>query len=107
MNMRTQHISEIYPNVISITQIRQDIDSLIQLLEKFPEVKVLRGQRILFTAVRPEESTKVLNQIKTSMSFFDRVSSKYAHKGTPSASEWVSNEREKMKQTKYYGTHRR
>lgn len=65
--MQTQNISDEFPNVISITKIRKDIDALMDLLEKHPKVRVLRGQEVLFDVYRPEteeeKSRKIINAV--------------------------------------------
>lgn len=106
--MQTQHISDIYPNAISITQVRQDIDALTDLLEKYPEVKVLRGQSILFNAVRPDVHTTKQEKVKEAVAFFKNVAKKYkAKKGELSATEWLIRERDRMRTKAYYDEHNR
>ena len=106
--MQTQHITDAIPNVISITQIRQDIDSLTDLLEKYPEVKVLRGQSILFHAVRPEAHTSKQKQRQEAAEFFRSVAKKHkVKKGEMSATEWLIRERDRMRTKEYYEEHNR
>ena len=106
--MQTQHISDIYPNTISITQIRQDIDALTDLLEKYPEVKVLRGQYVLFHAVRPAAHTSKQQQIQEAAAFFKSIAKKYpVKKGEMSATTWLIRERDKMRTKEYYDEHNR
>ena len=106
--MQTQHITDAIPNVISITQIRQDIDSLTDLLEKYPEVKVLRGQSILFHAVRPAAQFSKQQQRQEAAAFFKSVAEKYkAKKGEMSATEWLIRERDRMRTKVYYDEHNR
>ena len=45
--MQSQHLSEAYPNMISITQVRKDIDSLLTLLDKYPESEASLAYREL------------------------------------------------------------
>ncbi len=106
--MQTQHISDVIPNVISITQVRKDIDALTDLLEKYPEVKVLRGQSILFNAVRPVGETPKSQKRKAAVEFFQTVAKKYPlKKGELSATAWLIRERDRMRTKEYYEEHNR
>ncbi len=106
--MQTQHISDALPNVISITQIRQDIDSLTNLLEKYPEVKVLRGQDFIFKVVRLDSPQEKKQKRKEAAAFFKSVAKKYkSRKGTLSATEWLIRERDRMRTKDYYEEHNR
>lgn len=108
--MQTQHISDIYPNIISITEIRKDIDSLMGLLKKYPEVKVLRGQNIVFKVVRANPITKSerKQRIKKAAAFFKNMRKKYKTKpGELSATEWLIRERDRMHTKEYYEEHNR
>ncbi len=106
--MQTQHITDAIPNVISITQIRQDIDALTDLLEKYPEVKVLRGQSILFHAVRPVAQISKQEKRKEAVAFFKSIAKKYkTRKGEMSATAWLIRERDRMRTKAYYEEHNR
>lgn len=106
--MQTQHISDIYPNVISITRVRKDIDALTRLLEKYPEVAVLRGHTVLFKAVRSHFSKSKKEKIKEAVAFFKTVAKKYkAKKGELSATGWLIRERDRMRTKAYYDEHNR
>lgn len=106
--MSAQHISDIYPNVISITKIRKDIDALMDLLEKYPEVKVLRGQDVIFRAVRPENKADRKRKISEAIAFMDVIKNKYRRiKDKISASEWVIRERDRVRTKEYYAEHNR
>lgn len=106
--MQTQYLSEVYPNIISISKVREDIHALLNLLEKYPEVKVLRGQRILFTAVRHQDTIQDKDRVQKAVAFFDRISKKYRSKKTKiPASEWVIADREKRRKPSYYAKHYR
>lgn len=106
--MQTQHISDAIPNVISITQIRQDIDSLTDLLEKYPEVTVLKGQSVLFRAVRPDAETEKQAKRKAAAMFFQTIAKKYpVKKGELSATAWLIRERDRMRTKAYYDEHNR
>jgi hypothetical protein len=100
--MQTQHISDIYPNVISITSIREDIHNLLGLLERYPEVKVLRGQKVLFNAVRPGIEKNQFEKIKKAAAYFKTAAGIKGRKTKISATEWLIVDREKMRLNKYY-----
>lgn len=106
--MQTQHISDIYPNVISITRVRKDIDSLMDLLEKYEEVKVLRGQEIAFTARRSRALRRKTEDIKKAVAFFTKMRKKYKSKpGEPTLTEILIRERDRMRTKEYYEEHNR
>ncbi len=106
--MQIQHITDAIPNVISITRIRQDIDSLTSLLEKYPEVKVLKGQSVLFHAVRPSATPTRQEKMKEAAAFFKTIAKKYkGRKGEISATEWLIRERDRMRTKAYYDEHNR
>lgn len=106
--MQTQHISDVIPNVISITQVRQDIDALTDLLERYPEVTVLKGQSVLFRAVRPDAETEKQAKRKAAAAFMDTIAKKYPlKKGELSATAWLIRERDRMRTKAYYDEHNR
>ena len=106
--MQTQHISDIYPNVISITKIRKDIDALMDLLDKYSEVKVLRGQDVVFRVIRPETKADRRSKISEAIAFMDEMKKKYKRKkGELSASQWVIRERDRLRTKEYYAQHNR
>lgn len=95
--MQKQYISDIYPDTISITQVRRDIGALLEKLDKEAEVKVLRGQEVLFIASSPiAKSTK--KSKKAAADYF--LSLKKKHKGN--LSKLIIEEREKMRKKAYY-----
>ncbi len=93
--MQLQHISEELPNSIAITKIREDIDALTDLLEKFSQVHVLRGQDILFEAVRPETEQEKNERMKQAIEVMKRVrkSTKIRKRF---GSEYIINERNRI-----------
>lgn len=100
--MQTQHISDIYPNIISITSIREDIHNLLGLLDKYPEVKVLRGQKVLFNATRPDTGKDQLEKIKMAAAYFKTAAGIKGRKTKVSATEWLIADRDKIRSKKYY-----
>lgn len=100
--MQTQHISDIYPNIISITSIREDIHNLLGLLEKYPEVKVLRGQKVLFNVTRPDMERNQFEKIKKAAAYFKTAVGVRGRETKVSATEWLIADRDKIRSEKYY-----
>ncbi len=101
--MQLQSISDQTPNVISITQVREDIDILTKALNEFGRVRVLRGQKVLFDAVDPSFEEKRRERIKKAVAQIRFVAQKYKNKkGSISATEWLIKERDRMRTKKYY-----
>lgn len=105
--MQTQHISNAIPNVISITQIRQDIDILQRMLNEHGEVTVLKGQKIFFKAVDPAFEEKRNAQKKKAAEnirkFAAEMAKKYPRKpGEKTLTQILIEERDKMRNPKFY-----
>jgi len=106
--MQLQSISSQFPNVISITQVREDIDVLTKALNEFGRVRVLRGQKILFDAIDPEFEEKRRERIKRAVAQMRSMTKKYkSKKGEMSATEWLIKERDRMRTKAYYDDHNR
>lgn len=106
--MQLQSISSRFPNVISITQVREDIDVLTKALNEFGKVRVLRGQKILFDAIDPEFEEKRRERIKRAIAQMRSMAKKYkSKKGKMSATEWLIRERDRMRTKEYYDDHNR
>lgn len=106
--MQLQSISDQIPNVISITQIREDIDILTRALNEFGKVRVLRGRKVLFDAVDPEFKSKRRERIKAAAVRIREFAKKYkSKKGEISGSEWIIKERDRMMTPEYYAEHNR
>ena len=106
--MQLQSISDQIPNVISITQVREDIDVLTRALNEFGKVRVLRGQKVLFDAVDPDFEVKRRERIKAAAARIREFAKKYkSKKGEISGSEWIIRERDRMKTPEYYAKHNR
>ena len=80
------NIQQLDQKIISITQVRRDIDVLNRILEKEKEAVVMKNQKIMFIAVKPEK----YNQIKEStrkerigkaMKVMESLRSKYKFSG--------------------------
>lgn len=91
--MQKQYISDIYPDTISITQVRRDIGALLEKLDKEEEVKVLRGQEVLFIATSSAGKSTKKSKREAAANYF--LSLKKKHKG--SLSKLIIEEREKMR----------
>lgn len=100
--MQAQHISDLYPNMISITEFRRDIDVLLDLLQKYPEVRVLRGQKILFNITRPGNGQAKRDKIAAAAEYFQTASRQLKSANKVSAADWLIKEREKMRSKRYY-----
>lgn len=106
--MQLQSISSQSPNVISITQVREDIDVLTKALAEFGRVRVLRGQKILFDAIDPEFEEKRRESVKRAVAQMMTMAKKYkGKKGEISGTEWIIRERDRMRTKKYYDEHHR
>lgn len=55
-------LQEFDPKVISITQLRRDIDALEEVLEREREALVMRNQEIFFIALSPEKYREVIDK---------------------------------------------
>ncbi len=100
--MQLQYISYQFPNVISITKIREDIDSLTSLLEKYGTVSVLRGQEVLFEAVRPEtEEEKKQRKLRAGESIMSAAKAYKYKRGEKSLTKILIEERDKMNSGSY------
>ena len=101
--MQLQSISDDTPNVISITQIRQNIHVLTDALNKFGKVRVLRGQKILFEATDPAFEEKRRERIKKAVAGIKAFAKKNkTEKSKISGSEWIIRERDRMLTPEYY-----
>ena len=49
------NIQQLDAKIVSITQVRRDIDVLNRILEKEDEAIVMKNQKIMFIAIKPEK----------------------------------------------------
>lgn len=106
--MQLQSLSDQFPNVVSITQVREDIDVLTKALKAFGKVRVLRGQKVLFDAVDPEFEEKRRERVKKAVVQMRSMAQKYKSKrGEMSGTEWIIRERDRMRTKEYYDEHNR
>lgn len=100
--MQLQSISDDWPNVISITKVREDIDALTSLLEKYRTVSVLRGQDVLFEAVRPEtEDEKKQRRLRAGQSIMQSAKTFGPKRNEKSLTKILIEERDKMRSGTY------
>lgn len=76
------NIQELDQKIISITQVRRDIDVLNRILEKEDEAIVMKNQKVMFIAVKPEKYDQVKEstrkeRIQKAMKFMESMRSKY------------------------------
>lgn len=72
------NISQINPQIISITDLRRDVDCLQKVLDREEAAFVMRNQDVMFVAMKPEkyESLNEKNQegkMQTKMSMVDTI----------------------------------
>ena len=100
--MQLQSISSTYPNTISITRIREDADSLTNLLKKYKQVQVLRGQGVWFNAVRPDSPEEIKKQkLRAAFRIMENAKRIPATKNGRSLTKFLVAERDKMRSGKY------
>lgn len=105
ITMQKQYISDIYPDTISITQVRRDIGALLEKLDKEEEVKVLRGQEVLFIASSPaDKQVKKSKKQKGSLTRREKAAEYFfsLKKPTISLSKYIIEERDRMRRKSYY-----
>lgn len=101
--MQLQSISSQYPNVFSITQIREDIDVLDKALNEFGRARILRGQKVFFDAVDPDYEGKKRAKIKNAVAGIRKFAQNQNRKSSEiSATEWLIRERDRMRTPEYY-----
>lgn len=91
-------IQQFNSKIVSITQVRRDIDVLNRILEKEDEAVVMKNQKVMFIAVKPERYKKVKESIKSgkfekAMKVMESLRKKYKAK-TELASDYVVKMRE-------------
>ena len=84
------------PKIISITQLRRDIDTLEEVLARNEEAWIMRNQDLLFVALAPERYRQLRsgrvgkNKIETAVATIQRIRSKYAQAKKRVVSDYVS-----------------
>ncbi|MEK7127856.1 MAG: hypothetical protein AAB838_04000 [Patescibacteria group bacterium] len=100
--MQLQSISKQLPNSIPISMVREDIDALTTLLAVYPEVNVLRGQKVLFKAIDPAYKDRKMEKISNAVDSVNAFSKNFKSNNAVSASKWLTDERDKMRDPQYY-----
>ncbi|MDO8515574.1 MAG: hypothetical protein Q7S14_03675 [bacterium] len=100
--MQLQSISKQLPNSIPISMVREDIDALTTLLAVYPEVNVLRGQKVLFTASDPAYKDRKMEKISRAVDSIINFSRNFKTGNGVPASKWLTDERDKMRDPQYY-----
>lgn len=100
--MQLQPISSQFPNTISITAVRQDIDALTDLLKIYSSVKVLRGSNVLFEVKRPETEEEIKQQkLRAAMRIIQNAKNIPGSKKGMSLTKLLILERDKMRSGSY------
>lgn len=96
------NLQQLNPKIISITQVRRDIDILHKVLSEQNEAFIVKNQRLLFIAVSPEKyqafSRDKKNKIERAIVSINKIRNTYKSK-TKSISRYVMRMRdERMRQ---------
>ena len=78
------NISQINPQIISITDLRRDVDSLRKVLDREEVAWVMRNQDVMFVAMKPEKyeslnekgPEKKMNKMKEALAGLDEMRNK-------------------------------
>ena len=86
-------IQQFNSKIVSITQVRRDIDILNKILDKEQEAVVMKNQKVMFIAVKPERYKTVKESIRSgkfekAMKVMESLRKKYKAK-TESASDYI------------------
>lgn len=84
-------IQQFNPKIISITQLRRDIDVLEKVLAQEDEAWVMRNQSVLFVAVAPEKYRKLRDngRIKRAITIINKIREDSKKAKRPSVSGFV------------------
>jgi len=88
------------PKIISITQLRRDIDVLEEVLAQNEEAWIMRNQDLLFVALTPERYRRLRfgrpeeSKVKAAITAIQRIRSKFSQTKKPVVSNYVSLMRE-------------
>ena len=104
--MQLQSISNQTPNVVSMTQIRNDVDVLARALNEFGKVRVLRGQKVWFDAVDPDFEARKREKIREAGENIKKIAKEMANKyprkaGEKSLTQILIKERDRMRSGRY------
>ncbi len=88
------------PRVVSITDLRRDIDTLEDVLKSEEEAWVTRNQKVMFVALKPEKYKRMVGKnakISQAVSMVSEVREKYGKDKEVSVSDYVVEMREERK----------
>ena len=79
-------IQQINPKMISITKVRRDIDALKKVLDTEGEAYVMKNDKVVFVAIKPENyndysENRRQKDIDHALMLMDKMQSKYKFKG--------------------------
>ncbi len=91
------NLQQLNPKILSITQLRRDIDALNRILEKEKEAIVMKNQKVLFVVVSPNRYQYLKKtreeRIDEALKVMSRLRSKYKAPGD-SVSDYVIKTRD-------------
>ena len=95
------NLQQLNPKILSITQLRQDIDILNRILEKEKEAIVMKNQKVLFMVVDPEKykqlkENKEKDSFEEALRIMEELRSKYKSKNN-AVSSYVIKMRDKRR----------
>ncbi len=88
------------PRVVSITDLRRDIDALEDVLKTEEEAWVTRNQKVMFVALKPEKYKRMVGKKAKkdqAVSMVSEVRDKYGKDKKVSVSDYVVEMREERK----------
>lgn len=99
------NLQQINPKILSITQLRRDVDVLKKILEKEKEAIVVKNQKVLFMVVDPEKYKKLIekkedNDITNSLSIIKKLREKKSLKRNSLSSYVIKMREERIKKWK-------
>lgn len=99
------NLQQINPKILSITQLRRDIDVLKKILEREKEAIVVKNQKVLFMVVDPEKYKKLIekkddNAITNSLSIIKKLREKKSLKRNSLSSYVIKMREERIKKWK-------
>ncbi|MBI2641787.1 hypothetical protein HYW87_04330 [Candidatus Roizmanbacteria bacterium] len=99
------NINQLDPKIVSITQVRRDIDVLNRILEKEDEAVVMKNQKVMFIAVKPDKynqmkSTTRKERIEGALKFMAESRKKYKFSGNYVSDYIVKMREERAKKWK-------
>jgi DNA repair exonuclease SbcCD nuclease subunit len=96
------NLQQLNPKILSITQLRQDIDILNKILRKEKEAIVMKNQKVLFMVVDPEKykqlkEKKEKDSFEEALRIMEELRSKYKSKNNAVSSYVIKMRDERRK----------